>query len=138
MSEPADGASWILERWIPALRSGRYRQGKRNLRNPNDTYCCLGVACDLMVTDGILTEWKKDGFHWQIMGQQTVLPTKASQFLGMSMTGLISFVEGVPFSLSILNDEKGWTFDQIADILEEAYKPDVDDPSHREISRNSS
>ena len=32
--------------WVRALRSGEYKQGIGVLRR-NDTYCCLGVACDL-------------------------------------------------------------------------------------------
>lgn len=35
------------------LESGKYQKGKRQLRD-GDTYCCLGVACDLSG----LGEWK--------------------------------------------------------------------------------
>lgn len=31
-------------RWVEALRSGKYEQGKSNLFK-NDKFCCLGVAC---------------------------------------------------------------------------------------------
>ena len=31
-------------KWIKALRSGRYKQGRKRLRTGNK-YCCLGVAC---------------------------------------------------------------------------------------------
>ena len=32
-------------KWIKALRSGKYKQGRLRLYNPKeDTYCCLGVA----------------------------------------------------------------------------------------------
>lgn len=34
------------EKWVAALRSGKYKQGKDFLYNKDeDTYCCLGVAC---------------------------------------------------------------------------------------------
>lgn len=29
--------------WIAALRSGDYKQGTGALRNPDNTWCCLGV-----------------------------------------------------------------------------------------------
>jgi hypothetical protein len=33
-------------KWIAALRSGEYKQGRHELYdNVNKTYCCLGVAC---------------------------------------------------------------------------------------------
>lgn len=36
-------------KWIAALRSGEYKQGKINLYTPfQNTYCCLGVACNLL------------------------------------------------------------------------------------------
>lgn len=34
-------------RWLAALRSGEYKQGKDYLRK-NDSFCCLGVACNLI------------------------------------------------------------------------------------------
>lgn len=34
----------LKAKWIEALRSGQYKQGKGQLRDtPSDTYCCLGV-----------------------------------------------------------------------------------------------
>lgn len=39
----------LKARWVEALRSGDYTQGRRALYNPTDnTYCCLGVLCDVM------------------------------------------------------------------------------------------
>ena len=34
------------EEWLVALESGEYKQTRHNLRT-DDTFCCLGVACDL-------------------------------------------------------------------------------------------
>jgi hypothetical protein len=33
--------------WIEALRSGKYQQARKYLRQGNG-FCCLGVACDLI------------------------------------------------------------------------------------------
>ena len=41
-------AEFIENKWIPALRSGDYKQGQHALRYDDDTFCCLGVACDLI------------------------------------------------------------------------------------------
>ena len=36
------------KKWVAALRSGKYKQGKGQLYdNLDEKYCCLGVACDL-------------------------------------------------------------------------------------------
>lgn len=49
----------IKARWVAALRSGNYRQGKQKLarqmtRTMPMTHCCLGVLCELAVEDGII------------------------------------------------------------------------------------
>ena len=42
----------IKTRWVEALRSGHYKQGKGQLRPTSDSYCCLGVLCDIMNPEG--------------------------------------------------------------------------------------
>src|SRR5687768_14875704 len=42
----------IKKKWLAALRSGNYNKGKRALRKKkllgdHETYCCIGVLCDL-------------------------------------------------------------------------------------------
>lgn len=41
---PAD----IKAKWLEALRSGRYQQGRAILRSPDNNFCCLGVLCDII------------------------------------------------------------------------------------------
>lgn len=40
------------KQWIAALRSDQYKQGEGFLRSKDKTFCCLGVACDLLGKDG--------------------------------------------------------------------------------------
>ena len=44
----------IKARWLEALRGGQYIQGQNNLRNADDTYCCLGVLCEIAKADGVV------------------------------------------------------------------------------------
>lgn len=44
----------LRDKWVAALQSGDYIQGQGALRAPGpsgDTYCCLGVLCDLVAPD---------------------------------------------------------------------------------------
>jgi hypothetical protein len=63
--------------WLQALRSGEYEQGTEMLRTRNDTYCCLGVLCELAVQADVIqrrhrpstpAEWEygsdEDGGDW--------------------------------------------------------------------------
>ena len=54
MSEPSRPISTdqkmdpeLKAKWLKALRSGRYKQGRGALRDENNCYCCLGVLGDI-------------------------------------------------------------------------------------------
>lgn len=38
----------LKQRWVSALRSGKYHQGHGCLRDIDNNYCCLGVLADLI------------------------------------------------------------------------------------------
>ena len=106
--------------WVEALRSGEYKKGIHSLRR-NDTYCCLGVLCDV---SGV-GEWKSIGgtkyttvyaYTTENEANHTTLPE-----LVMNHVGLASDIgrknEGILTSLVAANDG-GLNFNQIADIIE--------------------
>ena len=35
------------EKWVTALRSGKYEQGKGRLKNGLGEYCCIGIFCEV-------------------------------------------------------------------------------------------
>lgn len=39
------------DKWLEALKSGDYAKGTKDLRNSDDEYCCLGVACELFTPE---------------------------------------------------------------------------------------
>lgn len=47
----------IKRRWIEALTSGKYKQGRDQLKSPESEYCCLGVLCDLYRRSTERGEW---------------------------------------------------------------------------------
>ncbi len=119
---------WIRARWLPALRGGGYEQGTGALRQ-YDAYCCLGVACDLLLQDGIITTpWNTDpaydSKYYRVGADDHVenLPQEAATFLGIPHTGLRvqNPSTGDHSSLMVAND--GWKLDfiQIADAIERA------------------
>jgi hypothetical protein len=48
----------IMEKWVKALRSGKYRKGRGVLcevkKNGTKNYCCLGVLCELYMEENNL------------------------------------------------------------------------------------
>lgn len=101
----------VFKLWIEALRSGEYSQYRGGLRGlRDDSFCCLGVLCDLAAKDGG-PQW--DGVHF--MGRNGALPSPVRNFLGMSM--------GEEFWLVGLNDTEGADFPAIADHIENDLMP---------------
>lgn len=99
----------VKKKWIKALNSGKYAQGKGRLRQ-EDNFCCLGVLCDLYDEKG----WKKwsDGYSYR--GDSAVLPSAVSDWAGL-INDNPNIGRG---SLSNLNDS-GKTFKEIANLIEE-------------------
>ena len=70
--------SEIKERWLTALRSGKYEQSKDALKSP-EGYCCLGVLCDVVKGD-LNINWENfdtithDSIY-EILGERSVLPS---------------------------------------------------------------
>jgi len=97
----------LKQKWIKALRSGKYKQGKERLYNEEeDSYCCLGV---LELIAGIDT--KSDAFL-QTTGE--LITHKA-----------ISCVKGLDMKMQIkladMNDSEDNDFNDIAKYIEVQY-----------------
>ena len=48
------------KKWVRALRSGKYKQGREWLR-AGDTFCCLGVACELAIKAKVISRTSPAG-----------------------------------------------------------------------------
>lgn len=119
--------SILVQKWIEALRSGRYKQAQHRLHKA-DGFCCLGVACNLFapessassILDEITGSWITAYF-----GEKAFLPDQLRRSLGLStpagdFDGQEFVVQGRwthVYSLADAND-KGASFDEIAEIIE--------------------
>ena len=92
-------------KWVKALRSGKYTQGKKKLKRvmgsdipgfynklAKPEFCCLGVACDIGIAKP-----KSDGYY----AQETFMPGDLQQ------------------TLANMNDSGKWSFKSIAKWIEE-------------------
>lgn len=133
----------LIRKWVDALRSGKYEQGRLALRSKDDKYCCLGVLCDI-AKDKLGLEWtlEEDSFRYDVgksemmIGSSIVLPLEVRDLLlGTNMGGhcglpidatKLSSDLGIPSDIKTLtamdlNDEYKLSFTQIANILEQQY-----------------
>lgn len=111
----------VKQLWLRALRSGDFKQGTNYLNqvtpDGGNEYCCLGVLCELAVSE-IGTEPAKPagrGAAWigrwlYYGGNATYLPQYVKDWSGIS--GLAQT------HLSKLNDSARRNFNEIADWIE--------------------
>lgn len=111
----------IKAKWLTALRSGDYQQGKGYLRRQvdgSDQYCCLGVLCDLYS--------KEFGVEWQggldvitFLGNSSYLPEEVQDWSGVNGSGSAeSMLDYECNSLSWVNDQNN-DFNQVIELIEE-------------------
>lgn len=105
----------IKQKWVEALRSGMYTQGKGQLRE-GDAFCCLGVLCDIHSKE-TGTEWSDAGAYCYV----GLLSPEVQEWAGVTSNGggyiRLNGIGGM--SLPTLNDELNYSFEQIADLIEE-------------------
>lgn len=119
-----------IAKWVAALRSGEYDQvtgalHKTPADRPVDSptgYCCLGVACEISE----LGEWTEYGSYrtpGKVVLTGTVLPDDVVAWLGVDMVDpVIGYNEnGHAIQATEANDSYEWSFDKIADAIEQTY-----------------
>lgn len=123
----------IIRRWVEALRSGKYKQGRGQLAtmlsSPAErAYCCLGVLCELAVDDGVIqrtepdcgccTATRYDG--------ETGLPTAAVREWAGVDDWVVRVDDGQKEGLAHINDEYQEDFATIAGLIEKEWLVDAE------------
>lgn len=126
-----------IRKWVTALRSGEYEQGREALRN-GDKFCCLGVACDVALEDGLALRHGEDDAAGHLYDDNpSFLPSAVMDWLGLDpdSTGTAAHaydnnivLAETPLGFGVrrvfateANDELEWDFNQIADAIETRY-----------------
>jgi hypothetical protein len=127
--------------WLEALRSGRFQQGHTMLavdRGDGMQFCCLGVLCEVAIEAGLdlpRTE-RAPAFGVEkrslAYGGCTVMPPEEvwewAYGTGVGVGSVVITEQDeenqcerlVDKELAYLNDDEGWTFEQIANAIEES------------------
>lgn len=111
-----------MEKWVAALRSGEYKQGRTQLKW-GDTYCCLGVLCEISgkdyddYADNITEEVRR----WAGMNSRDgELP---KDYKTKTDKGHFKYTRFL-WRLNDVTNSKGksWSFKQIANIIEKNWE----------------
>jgi len=112
--------------WLEALRSGEYEQGVGHL-NQDGKLCCLGVLCEVAIRAALDVTKGHSEFDPTVVtysGSSDRLPWSLQKWSGVDGVGNIgdAYRAGLPEgSLAGLNDEAKYTFDEIAEVIEEHF-----------------
>lgn len=116
-----------MRRWIDDLRTTGALQVQGQLTD-GIGYCCLGRACELARQDGVVFMRGVDEFRYVSAindrdNSAGMLPLAVAEWLGGIGTDPVIAVlnNGVDLSATEANDSLEWSFDQIADALEQRY-----------------
>lgn len=117
----------IMGKWVKALESGKYKKGREALQK-NDTFCCLGVLCDIYAKETKNGSWSKEeeynGLRFEVdEGDHScgTLPNEVRDWAGMhSENGDLG--NGERKSLVDINDVGKKGFKYIAQVIKKNYK----------------
>jgi len=114
----------IKQKWVDALRSGKYDQGSEKLRS-RQGYCCLGVLCDLYSQEQN-QEWEFRGAfeeentqptdNWYFDNASEFLPESVREWAGFSLPS-----PQVRVDVTENDDEDDWFYDDIANLNDTGY-----------------
>lgn len=134
--------------WVAALRSGKYTQTGRRLRQPLThredplfAHCCLGVAADLCVDKDRGMGWSGTNltqFNTRTGSSSASLPWEIERhlFSAKERVDPQAINKAVCYCI-YLNDEQEFTFEQIADVIEAVLvngKPLSEQPRYAEYT----
>lgn len=125
--------------WVDALRSGLYEQARGKLSD-GDGYCCLGVACEVAMANGVelrkVRSIEDDGVWVSYDEANSMLPQSVAKWLGLGaccptfehstcdrLADTVYVLDGAT-SVTVLNDRMKLDFNRIADALEKDHLGD--------------
>lgn len=113
----------VKREWLKALRSGKYKQTTGELFDGKG-FCCLGLLCKV---NGISNKKMLNELLPQHIGfGNDITPDAGEYWTGDHQSFAWSVLQGGKLTpLSELNDDKSWSFEKIADIIEKQV------PTHR-------
>jgi hypothetical protein len=100
-------------KWAAALESGEFEQGREAL-NSNGQFCCLGVACEVAIREGVPLEKKEHSLYTVYYdGERDMLPPSVQAWLSLADSAG-AYAGG---RLIEDNDDRRLTFKEIAEII---------------------
>lgn len=107
----------VKRKWLRALRSGEYKQGRGSLKTRAGNFCCLGVLTDLFchTKEGtaIGAHFTTRGYRDSLGNQENgILPEPVALWADLSIDPRVRNTQ-----LVYLNDNERRSFEEIAKLI---------------------
>lgn len=102
----------VKQKWVKALKSGKYKQGRSKLRNLNNEFCCIGVLCDLYLKEN-KQKWLKNEDNFYLKFENNFNHTATIPSVVKEWSELDD-----PWAFYTMNDRDNTTFPEIALYIE--------------------
>lgn len=108
------------ERWIEALKSGKYKKGsgalRRNFPDGSSSFCCLGVALDIKSPNCWMTGYS--GFsEITATGNRPRWKNFGPSEDGVKLDEEIGLECGSSATLAAINDDSNLSFDEVIEFI---------------------
>lgn len=109
----------LARKWVAALRSGKYEQGRGRLYSKiDDTYCCLGVLCKVAEIPHGTGPYER-AFMFDVQGNlESFSYTPCREWWNHNFGYSTDIGYDKYFTL---NDNVGMSFAEIADVIEKDF-----------------
>lgn len=115
--------SEVKAKWIAALHSGKYVQGRTYLRGTDNTFCCLGVLCQVAIEEGVALRVTAHEYAYQYGDEEAIgsLPKEVRTWADCTANPIVVFPrDDSRNTLSSINDMTNLGFHAIADMIDES------------------
>lgn len=113
----------VMKKWVVALESGEYKQGRSLLKGSNNNFCCLGVLCDIFVKEHPrVARWSDHEIIINQKGDERYsLPETVSEWAGFVDYASDPIIDDNETSCIKANDDLEYDFKTIARMIKEKY-----------------
>lgn len=94
---------------IHALKTTRRKQGRGRLCKDN-TYCCLGIACEVAIANGCKVEKDRVGKQVSYDGETAYLPQSVKNWYGFNTNEPDLLIDGHVEGATVFNDQKPFRY----------------------------
>lgn len=110
-----------MKKWVNYLRTTKKKQTRNALNKKNVGFCCLGIACELAIRNGVKLKKELNSNLYSYNESRTLLPKEVREWLGLARWDNDPYLtdsSGQSSSASYYNDHYKYSFKKIADLIE--------------------